>query len=179
MSSTPQTGYASTRTVGLELEGTLRPAPWGDLGFNLTLQKPEYRDLRYTDKVNNLPVPRDYSGNQLVRVPKVSARLAPGVNLMGDKLRLQLSYEYEGARFVDSANSVRLPSYTVLNFSTRYQISPALSVFGYVDNVNNSQGLTEGNPRAGELQSADAGANTFLARPVIGRTVRAAVKYDF
>ncbi|MFS2005989.1 TonB-dependent receptor [Duganella sp. CT11-25] len=179
MSSTPQTGYATTRTVGLELEGTLRPAPWGDLGFNLTLQKPEYRDLRYTDKVNNLPVPRDYSGNQLVRVPKVSARLAPGVNLMGDKLRLQLSYEYEGARFVDSANSVRLPSYTVLNFSTRYQISPALSVFGYVDNVNNSQGLTEGNPRAGELQSADAGANTFLARPVIGRTVRAAIKYDF
>ena len=179
MSSTPQTGYATTRTVGLELEGTLRPAPWGDLGFNLTLQKPEYRDLRYTDKVNNLPVQRDYSGNQLVRVPKVSARLAPGVNLMGDKLRLQLSYEYEGARFVDSANSVRLPSYTVLNFSTRYQITNALSVFGYVDNINNSQGLTEGNPRAGELQSADAGANTFLARPVIGRTVRAAVKYDF
>ncbi|MES2349382.1 MAG: TonB-dependent receptor [Pseudomonadota bacterium] len=179
MSSTPQTGYATTRTVGLELEGTLRPAPWGDLGFNVTLQRPEYRDLRYTDKVNNLPVQRDYSGNQLVRVPKVSARLVPGVNLMGDKLRLQLSYEYEGARFVDSANSVRLPSYTVLNFSTRYQISPALSVFGYVDNINNSQGLTEGNPRAGELQSADAGANTFLARPVIGRTVRAAVKYDF
>lgn len=179
MSSTPQTGYATTRTIGLELEGTVRPAPWGDLGFTLTLQKPEYRDLRYTDKVNNLPVPRDYSGNQLVRVPKVSARLAPGVNLMGDKLRLQLSYEYEGARFVDSANSVRLPSYKVLNFSTRYQVSPALSLFGYVDNVNNSQGLTEGNPRAGELQSADAGANTFLARPVIGRTVRAAVKYDF
>ncbi len=74
---------------------------------------------------------------------------------------------------------MRLPSYKVLNFSTRYQVSPALSLFGYVDNVNNSQGLTEGNPRAGELQSADAGANTFLARPVIGRTVRAAVKYDF
>jgi outer membrane receptor protein involved in Fe transport len=179
MSSTPQTGYAGTSTIGLELEGTLRPAPWGDLGFTLTLQKPEYRDLRYTDKVNNLPVQRDFSGNQLVRVPKVSARLAPGVNLMGDKLRLQLSYEYEGARFVDSANTVRLPSYTVLNFSARYQISQALSVFGYVDNINNSQGLTEGNPRAGELQSADAGANTFLARPVIGRTVRAAVKYDF
>jgi len=178
-SSTPQTGYATTRTVGVELEGTLRPVAWGDLGFNVTLQKPQYRDLRYTDKVNNLPVQRDYSGNQLVRVPKVSARLAPGVNLLGDKLRLQMSYEYEGARFVDSANSVRLPSYTVLNFSTRYQLSKAVSLFGYIDNVNNSQGLTEGNPRAGELQSADAGANTFLARPVIGRTVRAAIKVDF
>ena len=179
MSSTTQTGYATTRTYGVELEGKLRPAPWGDLGFNVTLQQPKYRDLSYTDKINNLPVLRDYTGNQLVRVPKTSYRLVPGLNLMGDKLRLQLSYEYEGARFVDSANSVRLPSYTVLNFSARYQFTPALSGFAYVDNINNSQGLTEGNPRAGELASADAGANTFLARPVLGRTVRAALKYDF
>jgi outer membrane receptor protein involved in Fe transport len=178
-SSTPQIGYASTRTYGLELEGKLRPAPWGDLGFNVTLQQPEYRDLRYTDKVNNLPVQRDFSGNQLVRVPKVSYRLVPALNLMGDLLRLQVSYEWEGARFVDSANSVRLPSYKVVNFSARYQFTPALSGFLYVDNVTNSQGLTEGNPRAGELQSIDAGANTFLARPVLGRSVRAAVKYDF
>ena len=178
-SSTPLTGYASTRTYGLELEGKVRPAAWADLGFNVTLQKPEYKDLRYTDKINNLPVARDFTGNQLIRVPKTSYRLVPGVNLLGDKLRLQLSYEYEGARFVDSANSVRLPSYTVINLSGRYQVSDALSVFVYVDNVDNSQGLTEGNPRAGELQNADAGANTFLARPVLGRAIRAAVKYDF
>lgn len=178
-SSTPQTGYASTRTYGLELEGKLRPASWGDLGFTVTVQNPEYEDLRYVDKVNNLPVPRDFSGNRLVRVPKTSYRLVPGVNLMGDLLRLQLAYEYQGARFVDSANTVRLPSYKVLNFSARYQFSRAVSGFLYVDNINNSQGLTEGNPRAGELQSIDAGANTFLGRPVLGRSVRAAVKYDF
>lgn len=178
-SSTPLTGYASTKTFGLELEGKLRPTAWSDLGFNVTLQQPEYKDLRYTDKINNVPVARDFTGNQLVRVPKVSYRLVPGVNLLGDKLRLQLSFEYEGARFVDSANSVRLPSYKVINLSGRYQVSDAVSVYAYVDNVDNSQGLTEGNPRAGELQNADAGANTFLARPVLGRAIRAAVKYDF
>jgi outer membrane receptor protein involved in Fe transport len=178
-SSTPQTGYASTRTFGAELEGTLRPVSWGDLGFTATLQKPEYRNLRYIDRVNNLPVVRDFTGNRLVRVPTVSYRLVPGVNLLDDALRLQLSYEYEGARFVDSANSVRLPAYRVLNFSARYRFAPALSGFLYVDNLDNSQGLTEGNPRAGELQNADAGANTFLARPVLGRTVRVALKYDF
>jgi outer membrane receptor protein involved in Fe transport len=178
-SSTPQTGYASTKTFGLELEGKVRPTAWADLGFNLTLQKPEYQDLRYVDKVNNLPVARDFTGNRLVRVPKVSYRLVPGVNLLADRLRLQLSYEYEGARFVDSANSVRLPSYKVINLSGRYQATEALSLYAYVDNVNNSQGLTEGNPRAGELQNADAGANTFLARPVLGRAIRVAAKYDF
>ncbi|TFW30662.1 cyclic nucleotide-binding protein [Duganella callida] len=177
--SSTTTGYASTRTWGTEIEGKLRPVEWGDLGFNITWQDPQYRDLAYTDKVNNLPVQRNYSGNQLIRVPKVSYRLVPGLNLMGDALRLQLSYEYEGARFVDSANSVRLPSYKVLNFSARYSITPTLTAYAYVDNINNSQGLTEGNPRAGELASADAGANTFLARPVLGRSVRGALKYDF
>ncbi|GGY24561.1 TonB-dependent receptor [Pseudoduganella albidiflava] len=177
--SRPQTGYASSRTFGLELEGRLFPSSLVDLGFNLTLQDPEYRDLRYTDRVNNLPVPRDYSGNALIRVPKVSARLVPGVNLLGDKLRLQLAYEYQGKRYVDSANTVVLPKYHMLNFSARWQATPAVEAFLYVDNVENSQGLTEGNPRAGELASADAGANTFIARPLLGRTVRAALKYAF
>jgi outer membrane receptor protein involved in Fe transport len=178
-SSTPQTGYASTKTFGLELEGKVRPSSWTELGFNVTLQQPKYKDLRYTDQVNNLPVARDFSDHQLVRVPKVSYRLVPALNLLDDKLRLQMSYEHEGARFVDSANSVRLPSYSVINLSARYQLSASTSLFAYVDNLRNSQGLTEGNPRAGELQSADAGANTFLARPVLGRAIRAAVKYDF
>ena len=174
-----QTGYASTRTYGLELEGKLKPAAWGDLGFNLTLQQPRYKDLSYTDKVNNLPVLRDYSDNQLIRVPKVSARLVPGLNLLGDTLRLQASWEYEGKRFVDSANSVVLPAYRVINLSARYRLSDKWTAYVYVDNVNNSLGLTEGNPRAGELQSADSGANSFIARPVLGRTARFAMKYDF
>jgi outer membrane receptor protein involved in Fe transport len=174
-----QTGYASTRTYGLELEGKLKPAAWGDLGFNLTLQQPRYKGLSYTDKVNNAPVLRDYTDNQLIRVPKVSARLVPGLNLLGDTLRLQASWEYEGKRFVDTANSVVLPAYRVVNLSARYRIGDAWTAYLYADNVTNSLGLTEGNPRAGELQSADAGANTFIARPVIGRAVRAALKYDF
>jgi outer membrane receptor protein involved in Fe transport len=174
-----QTGYASTKTYGLELEGKLKPSAWADLGFNLTLQQPRYKDLSYTDKVGNLPVLRDYTDNQLIRVPKVSARLVPGLNLLGDALRLQASWEYEGKRFVDSANSVVLPSYRVINLSARYRVSDKWTTYLYVDNVDNSLGLTEGNPRAGELQSADAGANSFIARPVLGRTVRFAVKYDF
>jgi hypothetical protein len=48
-----------------------------------------------------------------------------------------------------------------------------------VDNVTNSFGLTEGNPRAGELQSADAGANTFIARPILGPAFRLALTYRF
>jgi hypothetical protein len=40
-------------------------------------------------------------------------------------------------------------------------------------------GLTEGNPRAGEIVSADAGANSFIARPLMGRDIRVALTYQF
>lgn len=173
-------GYASTRTFGLELEANWYPVQWFDMQLTATVQDPQYRNLRYYESVGGgALVLRDYVGNQLIRVPKNSFRVVPGVNLFDDRLRLQVAYEYEGERFVDTANSVRLPSYDVINASARWQATPELSFFLYADNLDNSLGLTEGNPRAGELQSADAGANTFLARPLLGRSYRFAVMYKF
>ncbi|WP_336966555.1 TonB-dependent receptor [Sphingobium aquiterrae] len=174
--STSEARYADTQTFGLELETLIRPTSWFDLAGTLTYQEPKYKGLTYTDasgKVN------DYDGNQLIRVPKLSLRLVPGVNLFDGRLRLQAAFEHQGKRYVDTANSVRLPAYESLNLSGRLQINEQLSLFGYVDNVTNSLGLTEGNPRAGELQNADAGANTFIARPLLGRTYRASIMYRF
>jgi outer membrane receptor protein involved in Fe transport len=175
---TPQIGYATTRTYGLELDGRVTPNTMFDLGYTLTLQQPKYEGLLYNDNVSGQPVQRDFDGNALIRVPKVSYRLVPGVNI-GEALRLQFSYEYEGKRFVDTANTVVLPAYHTINFTARYAINAALTAYFYVDNLNNSMGLTEGNPRAGEVVSADAGANAFIARPLLGRSIRAALTYQF
>ena len=177
--STPQQGYANTETYGLELEGTIYPTSWFDLQYSATLQDPRYKGLRYTIVQAGAPVLLDYDDNYLIRVPRKSFRIVPGVNLLDNKLRLQLTYEYEGKRFSDTANSVVLPQYNVIGFSARYQATPALSFFFYADNLNNSLGLTEGNPRAGELKSADAGATVFIARPLLGRAFRASVMYRF
>jgi outer membrane receptor protein involved in Fe transport len=168
--------YTDTRTYGLELEGGVYPVEWFDLTFNATLEQPKYHGLRFTDSGGVL---RDYDGNQLIRVPKTSVRVVPGVNLFGQRLRLQVAWEYEGARYVDMANSVVLPHYDVLNASGRLSITDHFDVYAYVDNITNSLGLTEGNPRAGELQSADAGANTFIARPILGRAFRLSLMYRF
>ncbi|WP_375248274.1 TonB-dependent receptor [Sphingomonas sp.] len=168
--------YADTQTFGLELEGTLRPVRWFDLSGTATLQDPKYKGLTYVDASGKS---FDFDGNRLIRIPTVSLRFVPGLNLLGDRLRLQASWEYEGKRYVDTANSVRLPAYATVNLSARFNVSQALSLYGYVDNLNNSLGLTEGNPRAGELQNGDAGANTFIARPLIGRNFRAALMYRF
>jgi len=177
--STVQQGYADTKTKGLELEGSWFPSQFFDVQVTATYQDPKYQGLRYTEIVAGAPVLRDYEGNQLIRVPKVSYRVVPGVNLLNGKLRLQVAYEYEGERYVDTANSVRLPSYDVWSASARYDVSQHCSLYLYGDNLTNSLGLTEGNPRAGELQSADAGANTFIARPILGRAYRFAIMYRF
>ncbi|MBM7129589.1 TonB-dependent receptor [Dyella mobilis] len=177
--STAQTGYADTETYGLELEGTVYPVKWFDIQYSATLQDPRYKGLRYTTVTAGAPVLNDYDDDQLIRVPRKSARIVPGVNLLNNKLRLQAAFEYEGKRFSDTANSVVLPQYTTLGFSARYQATPDLSFFVYADNITNSLGLTEGNPRSGELKSTDAGATVFIARPLLGRSFRASVMYRF
>lgn len=177
-SSTEQ-GYASTRTYGLELESGWYPADWFDLHLTATLQDPEYKDLQYTENTPNGPVLRDFVGNRLIRVPETSLRVVPAVNLLDGRLRMQVAWEYQGNRFVDTANTVRLPSYDVFNASASFEVTPQFTLYGYIDNLGNSLGLTEGNPRAGELASGDAGANTFIARPVLGRAFRFAAMYRF
>jgi outer membrane receptor protein involved in Fe transport len=178
-----ETAFFKTKTYGLELEGKLTPHPMFDLGFNATIQSPKYGDYVFYNTTGNVSSPLtklDFTGNQLVRVPKVGYRVTPGVNLMDQRLRLQVSYEHQGMRFVDAANSsVVLAPYYVVNASARYEVDSKWSLYGYVDNVTNSKGLTEGNPRASEIVSTDVGANTFLARPVLGRSVRFAAKYQF
>ncbi|WP_445144800.1 TonB-dependent receptor domain-containing protein [Dyella sp. Tek66A03] len=177
--STPETGYANTETYGLELEGTVYPSQLFDVQYTATLQDPKYKGLSYTTLVAGAPVLLNYDDNQLIRVPKNSFRVVPGFNLLDNKLRLQMTYEYEGKRYVDTANSVILPQYHTIGFSARYQATPELSFFLYADNLNNSLGLTEGNPRAGELASSDAGKGVFIARPLLGRSFRASVMYRF
>lgn len=176
---TTQNLYADTRTYGLELEGGFYPADWFDLTYSSTLENPKYVGLVYTDNVGGQPVLRDFNGHQLIRVPKVSVRIVPGVNLFGQRLRVQAAWEWEGARYVDTANSVVLPHYDVVNVSARLAVTERFDLYAYVDNVTNSFGLTEGNPRAGEVQSADAGANTFIARPILGRDFRLSMMYRF
>ena len=176
---TTQNLYANTRTYGLELEGGLFPVEWFDLTMDSTLENPKYDGLHYTANVAGQPVLENYDGNQLIRVPKVSIRIVPGFNLFGQRLRIQASWEWEGARYVDTANSMVLPHYDVLNLSARLAVTDKFDVYGYVDNATNSFGLTEGNPRQGELQSTDAGANTFIARPILGRSFRLSMMYRF
>lgn len=173
------TEFADTETKGVEAEGVIRPVQFFDVTFNATYQDAQFKNFEFTEVVAGVPTPRDFNGNQLLRIPEFSARVIPGVNLFDGRLRAQAAIEYYGERFADAANSVRLPPYTVVNASVRLAISDNLEVFAYGDNLTNEIGLTEGNPRAGQFASGDANAEFFLARPIFGRNFRAAVLFRF
>lgn len=173
---TQSTQYADTRAYGVEAETVLRPVHWFDLSLEGTLQNPVFRKLHFTDSTNT---PQNYDGNMLLRVPKISLRATPAVTLLDDRFRAQVDIEHYGSRYADAANTQKLPAYTVINASVRFALTPKVTLYAYGDNLNNSLGLTEGNPRAGELSSGQAGDQFFIGRPILGRSFRFAAMYQF
>ncbi|MBS1606967.1 MAG: TonB-dependent receptor [Bacteroidetes bacterium] len=172
--------FANTNTFGLELEGSLFPVKWFDVSATATLQHGEYQGL-VAEAANGgtLTQKYNYNGNKLIRVPQASLRVVPGFNLFKNHIRVQAPIEYEGKRYTDVANSQILPAYTLVSLDAQVNITKEISLFGVVDNLTNSLGLTEGNPRQGEIQSAAAGQYIFLARPLFGRSFKVSLRYKF
>lgn len=178
-----QTVYTDTRSYGVEFEGTVRPVAWFDFTLNATWQDPTFRNLRYDElgTVNGQPtlIPRNYSGNQLLRVPRLALRATPAVTLFDGRLRAQADVEHYSKRYADAANTSELPAYTVVNASVRFELTDSIQLWAYGDNLTNTIGLTEGNPRAGELTSGQANDLLFIGRPILGRNFRFAVDFKF
>jgi outer membrane receptor protein involved in Fe transport len=180
---TQQTVFTDTRAYGVEFEGTIRPAAFFDFTLNATWQEPTFRNLKYNElaTVNGVQtlIPRDYSGNQLLRVPKLALRATPAITLFGNRFRAQADVEHYTKRYADAANTSELPAYTVVNASMRFALTDRINLWAYGDNLTNTIGLTEGNPRAGELTSGQANDLLFIGRPIVGRNFRFAVDFKF
>ncbi|WP_181160026.1 TonB-dependent receptor [Sandaracinobacter neustonicus] len=167
---------AGSETFGVEAEAMFRPFEWGDLAVALTWQDPQYKNFKYTDSAGKV---WDFSGNQLMRVPKLGLRVTPGVNLFDDRLRAEAVIEHYTKRYPDIANTQVLPAYTLVGLNLRGQVTENIALGFNVSNLFNKLGLTEGNPRAGSFISGDLGAQYFLARPDFGRVIRASATVTF
>lgn len=190
------TQFGASRAFGFELEATVRPVPMFDAQFAATVQNSEVQDLVFNQSVAKVsgacPLATDtvtaganclrrfdFDGNQQVRTPKVSVRVTPGVNLLDGRLRAEVDLQYFGKRFSDLANLTVIPDYFLVNAQVRFNVTDNITLYAYGTNLTNEIGLTEGNPRAGQFISSEAGAQYYLARPELGRTYRAAVLYRF
>ena len=74
-------------------------------------------------------------GKTLARRPEKTLKL--GIDYYGvENLHIGLSGEYIGERYSrDDNQGQQTGKYTIANFSTNYQISPEMSVYGKVDNI--------------------------------------------
>lgn len=174
-----RTAIAGTRAIGAEIEAVVRPLPQVDLTLLATLQDSRYRDFIFTELVGGVPVTRDYRGNRLVRVPAFNLRATPAATLAGGQLRVEASLALFGRRYADIANTRELPPYGLLDISARVRLRAGWTASLQIDNLTNSLGLTEGNPRTGAFEAGDSTSRYFLARPEFGRTIRLSTRYQF
>ena len=104
-------------------------------------------------------------------------RLTPTFTFAGDRARLFATYTHVGKRFGNDENTIDLPSYDKLDAGVSFDVNSSLTVQIVGDNLTDEVGLTESNPRT------DVGAGgigeTFMARPLFGRSVLASATVRF
>lgn len=159
--------FGNSDNYGIEIDGTARLFNRVlDLAFNGTYQDPKFTEL--TSGGVNL------EGNQVRRIPKFYFTIRPTVNITED-LGAYVSVSSYSSRFADNENLQELPSFTEFGAGAAYKIH---NIRFAVDATNlfNEIGLTEGDPRAGTQTTND---NIIMARPILGRTIRASVSVNF
>ncbi len=174
-----RTSIADTTTIGLELSGHADLFGPLQLDVQATLQDPRYRHFNFVELVDGAPATRDVTGNQLIRVPKLSVRATPSLDLLAKKLRISAELVHYSGRYADIANTQRLPAFSMLNAHVNARLTDHLSLALHGTNLTNALGLTEGNPRTGSFDSGVAGVRYFLARPEFGRTVRMTLNLSY
>lgn len=170
--------FADTRTLGLETEVVWQPVTDIQLNVTATLQQPEYVDMRFDIGNADQFADYDFSGNQVRRVPQVIVSVSPSYTVPGtNDLTVWGRWHYISDRYVDDANNVTLPGFGRTGAGLSFQASERVKVQLVGDNLFNTVGLTEGNPRVGQVVGSEQ--DFYLARPILGRSARLSVAYTF
>lgn len=157
------------RTIGFEAEAVFQPAPLPGLRLNgqVTLQDHEYTQF-VQDGLN-------LEGNWVRRIPKALFKVGgsysqAGVSVGGD-------WSWYGKRFSNNANSIELPSFSVVNARAAYTFeNQGVTLTANAQNLLDGTGFTEGDPRFDESGALVGFGN---ARPILPRRFVFALRYAF
>lgn len=169
---TPQVIATSSDTFGVELDGRFSVNDFLTLSGNFTYQKAEF--------VGDSPA--NILGREPDRLPQLLANV--GAIFRYNAFDASAFVNYQGDTFQDATNNVPLDAYTIARVEGGYTVETAsgdtLRFSVGVWNLFDSQGLAEGNPRAGLIQTAPgANAAFFNARPILPRRITFRMTYDF
>jgi catecholate siderophore receptor len=169
--------YGDVSTTGVELEANLKPVPWFDVSATATYQDPKFKNYTYNTIVAGAPVTTSFDGNRPSSMPKVMASIRPRVSLIGGRLRVLGEWRYEGDKFNDDSNLVKLPAFSVFNASAELDVTENITVQVKGTNLSNALGLGQGGGQ--QLVPGAADGAVILARPIFGRAVQGSVLFKF
>jgi len=162
--------FAQSMTYGSEWEAILYPVQNLEINLISTIQDPRLYNFRSTtiDPQTGEQHTIILDGKQVRRIPWVLMDTRLSYRL--GKFKIFTNWQYVGERFVDDANTARLPAFNVINAGIVYSWKKRgirLSLIG--GNLTNCLGLTEGNPRVDQV-FAQRNDQVFMARPILGRS---------
>ncbi len=150
-----------TKSTGVEADANFR---YGD--FNLAVLG-TYQDAD-VDKASDKSV----EGNRVQRQPKFQVRLAPSYDfdIGSTAVSLYGALAHVGDRYGEIQNNVKLKSYEKVDLGVKVETDRGIFGQVHADNLFDSHGLTEGDPRS--LEKANG-------RPILGRSFRFSIGYEF
>ena len=150
-----------TESIGVEADGSIFFGEF-TLSFLATFQDAEIDTSTTVSDV----------GNKVLRQPDFQVRIAPSYDFrVGDfDGSVYAAVTFVDERFSDNANTVVLPSYEKFDLGVLLYHDSGLFFQVHGDNINDSDGLTEGDPRNPTAPNG---------RPIFGTSVRFSVGYDF
>jgi outer membrane receptor protein involved in Fe transport len=167
----PIASIGGARATGVELEGVLRPGSAISIAFSGSWLDARYHHFFTDDGVTDL------TGNRVQRQPVWQWRLSPNwdLRLAGRKASVHATLGYMGDRWSDVQNEQLLPHFYKLDAGATLELNRRLSIELIGDNLTDTIGLTEGNPRTVGAQ----GTGPIFARPILGRSAEISLRYGF
>ena len=93
-------------------------------------------EFKNTLTFSHIDAQNDQIHKQLLRIPYFSANY--NIDYQGDNWSIGLDLNYQGGRYdIDGSQRIRLASNTVINLNASYEITPKLSLFAKIANLNN------------------------------------------
>lgn len=178
--------FADTHTNGVDLDVFYRPTFEGLHAFSihgqLTYQKTKFVNVRTgVIDINGQDISSQvdtfYDGKTPGRTPDWLFTITPQFDLPNGLGNIYARYKRVGRIFADDGDQLALPGYNVLTLGAEFAIRHDITLNVSVDNVTNSRGLTEGNPRQGFTQAVVNGY--FYGRGIIGTNALGSISFAF
>jgi outer membrane receptor protein involved in Fe transport len=153
---------ANDKIWGIQVDATWKPVRFFSLDVNGVYQQPKLTSLQIAGALAS-----EYSGNVTAQTPKKLVTVTPSFILPNNLGEIYGRWKYIDKVFADAGNAVTLPSYSVFTVGASFNVGSRFNIGVSVDNITNTKGFTEGNPRQGQTQSITNGY--FYGRAIVGR----------